>query len=222
MGNGLDGRRILWGVGSPRTMRAHWALHELSLPYECEAVSARGERTRTESFAALNPRQKIPVLQDGDFTIAESAAIIAYLAEAYGEEQRLVPAGGRARAQWLEWSAFICMELDATALYVIRRHVGLPQIYGEAPAAVEAARSYFVKQLGCVDQALRDERRYLMGDDFTTADILLGTCLAWAVKLEVPVCESGQAYLGRVTARAAYPKALAANAVRPEQTPAPK
>ena len=105
------------------------------------------------------------------------------------------------------------MELDATALYVMRRHVGLPQVYGDAPVAVEAARSYFVKQLGCVDQALRDGRRYLMGDAFTTANILLGSCLAWAIRLQARVCDSCHAYLDRVTAREAYPKALAANAV---------
>jgi glutathione S-transferase len=134
------------------------------LPYECEAISARGGETKTKKFSNLNPRQKIPLLQDGDFIISESAAIIAFLAETYGsKELRLCPTGHRERAQWLEWSFFICMELDATALYVIRRHIGLPDVYGEAPAAVESAKSYFVKQLGCVEQVLRDGRPYFDG-----------------------------------------------------------
>ena len=213
-------RRILWGVGTPRTMRPHWALHELSLPYECEAISARGGKTKTESFSVLNTRQKIPVLQDGDFTIAESAAIISYLADAYGGDAvRLIPAGRRERAQWLEWSIFICMELDATGLYVIRRHVGLPDIYGEAPAAVEAAKSYFAKQLGSVEQTLNDRRCCLMGDQFTTADILLATCLTWALRFHVPIDENSRAYLDRITAREAYQKALVANETRPEHDP---
>ena len=116
-------------------------------------------------------------------------------------------------------NGMICMELDATALYVIRRHVGLTHVYGEAPTAVESAKSYFVKQLGCVDQSLRDGRRYLMSDEFTSADILLATCLAWALRLQVPVCESCLAYLDRVTARDAYPGALAANGMLPGQIP---
>jgi hypothetical protein len=54
-------------------------------------------------------RYRIPVLQDGDFTIAESPAILCYLAETYGNANNvaLLPAVSRARAQWLEWSFFI-------------------------------------------------------------------------------------------------------------------
>jgi len=196
-------------------MRAHWALHELLLPYETEAIESRSGETQTSKFSVLNPRQKIPVLQDGDFIIAESAAIIAYLAEAYGSgNMRLVPAGQRERARWLEWNFFIAMELDATTLYVIRRHSGLAHIHGEAPTAVECAKSYFFKQLGHVDQTLRAGGPFLMGDAFTTADILLTTCLTWALMREVPVYDSCHAYLDRVTTREAYRKAAAANASR--------
>jgi glutathione S-transferase len=193
-------------------MRPHWALHELSLPYETESVCSRTGETQTASFSALNPRQKIPVLQDGDFTIAESAAIICYLAEAYGNASvPLLPTGRRARAQWLEWSFFITMELDATALYVVRRHTGLAQVYGEAPTAVDAAKAYFFKQLSHVDRALRAEGPFLMGTQFTTADILLTTCLTWALMRDVPIHENCRPYLDRVTSREAYQTAAAAN-----------
>ena len=74
-------KRVLWGAGTPRTMRPHWALHELSLSYETENIGSRTGETQTAQFLRLNPRQKIPVLQDGDFTIAESPAILCYLAE---------------------------------------------------------------------------------------------------------------------------------------------
>ena len=210
--------RVLWGVGTPRTMRAHWALHELSLAYETEAIGSRSGETQTVEFSTLNPRQKIPVLQDGDFTISESAAIIAYLAEVYGSENvRLVPAGQHERARWLEWNFFIAMELDATTLYVLRRHASLPDVYGEAPAAVECAKTYFFKQLGFVDQTLRLGAPFLMGDLFTTADILLTTCLTWAILREAPMHDSCRAYLERITTRPAYKTALAANAPRPER-----
>ena len=212
MADDPDGKRLLWGVGTPRTMRPHWALHELSLPYETENIAPRNGETHTARFSGLNPRRKIPVLQDGDFTIAESPAIVCYLAEVYSHAStRLVPAGPRARARWLEWSFFISMELDATTLYVVRRHRGLPQIYGEAPAAVEAAKSYFVKQLGHVDQTLRAGGPFLMGDEFTGADILLTTCLTWAMRQDVPLHDSCRVYLDRVTSREAYQTAAAAN-----------
>jgi glutathione S-transferase len=203
------GKRILWGVGTPRTMRAHWALHELSLSYETMPIRSRTGETQTAAFCALNPRQKIPVLQDGDFTIAESPAIICYLAEAYrsGSTPLLPAATNNARARWQEWNFFITSELDAT-LYVIRRHSGLSEIYGEA---VDAAKSYFLRQLRHADRVLCSGGPFLMGDEFTTADILLATCLTWANMRDVPIHEGCRAYLDRVTSREAYREAAAAN-----------
>ena len=73
--------RILWGIGTSRTVRAHWALIELNLPYKTEIIRTRTPDTETNVFKSVNPRQKIPVLQDGSLTIGESAAIVTYLAE---------------------------------------------------------------------------------------------------------------------------------------------
>jgi glutathione S-transferase len=70
---------ILWGVGTSRTIRAHWAMAELGLAYETRPIGARTGETQTAEYTQLNPRQKIPLLQDDDFCIGESAAIVAYL-----------------------------------------------------------------------------------------------------------------------------------------------
>ena len=86
------GDRILWGIVSSRALRAHWALIELELDYRTEPIQSRTGQTQGDAYTALNPRQKIPVLQDGDLTMSESAAIVAYLAERYGRPgHRLIP-----------------------------------------------------------------------------------------------------------------------------------
>ena len=209
--------RILWGVGTSRTIRAHWALRELGLAYEPRAIQARTGETKTAEYTAINPRQKIPLLQDGDITLGESAAIIAYLARTYStRERRLLPDTPASEAKWLEWCFFIVAELDSTSLYVMRRHGtirGLAHIYGSAPEVVQQAADYFRHQLTFVDAALRDGRSHLMGDQFTTADILLTTCLTWAKGYGVGVCESALPYLERTTARPAYVAAELANTV---------
>ncbi len=83
---------ILWGVGTTRTVRAHWALHELGLRYDMRPILPRSGETKTPEYTLLNPRQKIPLLQDRDLTIGESAAIVAYLAQKYpGSRESLVP-----------------------------------------------------------------------------------------------------------------------------------
>ena len=84
-------QRILWGARTARTLRAHWMLHELGLEYETRPIGSRTGETQTAEFSKLNPRQKIPLLQDGRITLAESAAIVTYLAETYGQASGLIP-----------------------------------------------------------------------------------------------------------------------------------
>jgi glutathione S-transferase len=152
-------------------------------------------------------------LQDGDFTIGESAAIVAYLSRAYSIPSRsLIPVGDRDFARWLEWCFFIVTELDSTSLYVMRRHRELGDIYGHAPEVVKQAAEYFQKQLQHVQASLRDQRKYSMGDQFTSADILLTTCLVWAIDYGVNVAEDALPYIRRTTSRRAYQKGLVANA----------
>jgi glutathione S-transferase len=79
---------------------------------------------------------------------------------------------------------------------------------------LESAASYFEKQLHHAEQALQDGRPFLVGGRFTTADILLTTCLTWAVSYRVPVTSACHAYLERITSRPAYRAALAANQPR--------
>ncbi len=202
----------LWGATTSRTMRAHWALRELGLDYRCQPIRSRSGETQTERFRAINRREKIPALVDGDFIITESAAIIAWLSAAHGTEATaLVPTDAKERARYDEWAYFIMTELDATSLYVVRRHLGLPEIYGAAPVAVDAAFAYFQRQIGSVAAAFDDGRTWLMGARFTGADILLTTCLTWASGLNQPLADSLVRYRDRATARPAYIAAVAAN-----------
>src|SRR5947209_13682307 len=204
----------LWGAGTSRTVRAHWAMHELGLPYTVKPIGPRTGETKTAEYTALNPRQKIPLLQDGDFCIGESAAIVAYLSRTYSTPERaLIPETQRDYAAWLEWCFFIVTELDSTSLYVMRRHSAnaLGPIYGVAPEVVAKAGEYFREQLRHVEVALADGRQFLMGDRFTSADILLTTCLDWAIAYDVGICENAHPYLERIQARPAYQAAKDAN-----------
>ncbi len=201
-------RLILWGAGTGRALRAHWALAELGLDYESRPIQPRTGETKTPEYTALTARQKIPLLQDGDFTITESAAIINYLSDTYGAETNtLVPSDTRERARCLECSFFIISELDAASLYVIRRHRYLPEIYGEAPQVCEQAAAYFGQQMRTVERQLAEDRPCLLGDRLTMADMLLSTCLTWAVSYGVPVDPRALAYNVRITDRAAYRQA---------------
>lgn len=216
---------ILWGVGTSRTMRPHWAMQELGLAYKTNPIGPRTGETKTAEYTKLNPRQKIPLLQDGDFCIGESSAILAYLSRTYSTPERsLIPDAARDQAAWLEWCFFIVAELDSTSLYVMRRHRAdaLGHIYGIAPEVVAQAGEYFRQQLRHVEVALSDGRTFLMGDQFTGADILLTTCLDWAIAYGVGICDNAHPYLERIQGRDAYQRALTANMPLAPITPAAK
>ncbi len=205
--------RVLWGAGTSRTIRPHWALHELDLSFTLRPILPRTGETQTAEFTALSARQKIPLLQDDGLVLTESAAIVTYLSDAYGQpHNRLMPTDPRTRAQCLEWCFFVISELDATSLYVMRRHGDLRHIYGEAPMANAAAAAYFQRQMRTVERALEDGRHYILGDRFCAADILLSTCVTWAVRYGVSIADAVAGYNQRATARAAYARALQTNA----------
>src|SRR5437763_168891 len=141
-------------------------MHELGLTYTTKPIGPRTGETKTAEYTKLNPRQKIPLLQDGDFSIGESAAIVAYLSRMYSTTERsLIPETTREYAAWLEWCFFIVAELDSTSLYVMRRHRAdaLGPIYGIAPEVVAQAGEYFRQQLrhvavGLADRGLIDRK----------------------------------------------------------------
>ena len=204
--------RILWGVGTSRTIRAHWALIELNLSYKTEIIRTRTTDTETAAFKSVNPRQKIPVLQDGTLTMGESAAIVTYLAESYSTEQvNLIPDNPKARAKYFEWMSFICMELDATSLYVLRRHWSLPEIYGDSPVANKASEDYFNRMITAADKLKNPKQKYLLETGFSGVDILMTTTLKWAIDYNQKIPNDFIEYLDHMVNRPGYIAALEAN-----------
>ncbi len=202
----------LWGVGTPRTMRAHWMLIELGLDYEMRPITSRGGGTRTEEFLALNPRHKIPVLRHGDLVIAESAAIITYLSEAFAvPDGFFVPREPVRRAKLNEWCSFMMMELDALSLYVIRRHLDLADEFGAAPNVVEAAKDYFTEQTGALFEGAVADHDTVMAEGMTVADILLTTVVDSALRRAIAVPEYLVRYLRPMIERPAYRDAFERN-----------
>jgi glutathione S-transferase len=202
---------ILFGVGTSRTMRAHWMLLELGLDYESRSVESRSGETLTEGSRRLNARHKIPVLQHGSLVLTESAAIVQYLNETFADPSEFhAPRDARGRAELNEWCYFIMTELDAGSLYVVRRHEALAPIYGEAATAVSAAKTYFLHNLGAMSPRI-DRAPYLFGEHLSAADILLTTCLDWAVASGLALPKQAADYRLRLSRRRAYQAALKQN-----------
>jgi glutathione S-transferase len=194
----------VWGVGTTRTFRVHWLLHELGLDYETRRIESRTGETLTDEYIRLNPKQKIPTLVHGDFVLSESLAIMRYLrrisaALPFDQYQRSAEGQG----VYDEWASFILMELDATSLYIVRRHRDLPQIYGEAPLAVSGAVEYFEKMMNAAAPRIGSDQ-FLWGSCFSELDILMAGTIEWARAVGVSLPTRAEEYHARVTDRDTY------------------
>jgi glutathione S-transferase len=195
----------LWGIGTTRTFRAHHALLERQIDYETVAIRTRTADQDLDDFNSVAVSGKIPVYQEGDLIIRESAAIVRYVMN------RNLPARSLVDQSFFDqWAFFIISELDATALYVLRRHEGLPEIYGASEEASRSAREYFDRQITGLSQALLDGRTHL-ADEFSELDILLISVLDWADFVRQPLPDAAKQYAEGIRQRQAYKDAYALN-----------
>ena len=70
-----DSQITLWGAGTSRTIRPIWIAEELGLRYKLKRIGPRTGETQTESYTLLNPKQKIPFLEDGSLQLSESVVM---------------------------------------------------------------------------------------------------------------------------------------------------
>ena len=148
-------------------MTAHWALAELGLDYRTERVRTRTGETETDAFTRINPRQKIPVLQDGDITIAESAAIVEWICANHAPE--MIPAAGtKAALEHLQLMHFA--EGSAMTPILLNLYVGR---LGEAGAPLQARiQQQLASHFGYMESILRPSGHFVL-DELSAADVML-------------------------------------------------
>lgn len=200
----------IWGAHTPRSLRPLWMAEELGVVYEHRPIAPRSGETKTPEFSRLNPRQKIPMLVDGEATLAESVAICRYLRDHYPGPNVFRPATPIDAAREDEWCCYILGEIDETSLYVMRRHGDLAEIYGGSETVVASCREYAGQHLTVAGELLGDGE-YLMAGGFGLADLLLVSCLDWALAYQVPVPGTLLSYRERIAQRPAYQRAMAIN-----------
>ena len=196
---------VLWGAGTMRTHRTLWLAEELGLDYEHRPIGPRTGETKTDEFLAINPRHKVPAMVHGDICLTESAAIMSYMTETFPVPDHVyVPVDALGRARLLEWCFFAMSELDANAIYSIRRHGDLVQEYGASPVAVRAAIAYFDHQLERMRERIVAAGPFLMGQKISIADILFMSCLDAAERYELALPGFLRDYRIRMRSRPAY------------------
>ncbi len=197
------------GIGETKDLRAQWALEELGLPYRVHALDHAGGECDGEAYGRISPFRQVPVIDDDGFVVAESAAVLLYLAEKAG---RLVPADVEGRTRVAQWcfAAVATVEPTLTCLDLI----GMFDPDRAATTLHEKTRELAGRWLGGVERRLAD-RRWIACADFTVADIMMAGVLRTIRKTDLmkPFPEL-TAYYARCFARPAWERTLGLYAER--------
>lgn len=196
----------LWGRRDSSNVQAvMWTIGELGLPVTRIDAGHRFGGNDTPEFLAMNPNGLVPVVRDGDGApMFESAAIMRYLAARYGKAP-FWPEDPVARApvdQWAEW-ARLNFAVPFTQ-QVFTPLVRTPSAERDN-AAIARSMAALAKPLGIAAARLA-RHPWLVGDDFTAADIQFGYMLYRYHELPVqrPDLPAITAYYERLCARPAY------------------
>ena len=203
------GRIFPEGVGETKDLRAQWALEETGLPYRVHALDHTAGELDGEAYRRLNPFRQAPVIDDDGFVVAESAAIVLYLAEKAG---KLIPADFQGRSRVVQWCFAAVGTVEPTlmcldVLAIFDSGKAAPQLHSEVPKLAH-------RWLSGVEGRL-EGREWLACADFTVADIMMAGVLRTIRKTDLMApYPRMKAYYERCFARPAWQRTLALYAER--------
>jgi glutathione S-transferase len=182
-----------------RSFSALWLMEEAGQPYERVLTDLSTGAQKKPDYLAINPMGKVPALKDGEATLGEAAAICAYVAERYPDARLAPPLGDPRRAKYLYWLFFAPSCVEPAIIQIFTK----VQVPASTAGWGEATQVFDV-----LDQAL-EKGPWLLGDDFSAADIAIGAGLNSAVRLfkMIPSRPSFDRYLDRCAARPAFQRA---------------
>jgi len=191
-----------FAYGQVRDLRARWALEEAGLPYKTRLLQ-QGDQDKSD-YRALQPFGQVPILQDGDFTLFESGAIVLYIGE---RSETLLPKDPVARAHATQW---LIAALNSIEPFLM--NVALIDLFYaneewaklRRPGAVDFAK----RRLDGLSKSLGD-KPFLDGDRFTAGDLMMTTVLRILKHTDVVTRDKRLAiYIDRCTARPAFKRAF--------------
>ncbi len=200
----------LYHAPQSRSIRPRWLLEELGVPHDLKVLSLQAGDQKNPEYMKLNPNGAVPTLVDGDLALWESGAICQYLADKFPEKKLAPPPGGTPeRAKYYQWIHYAMSGIEPPALTIFMHTMQLPEAE-RVPHQVEKAKTQLAAALKVVDDALAG-REWILGSQFTAADVMLGSTIAWAQMMGLVTDQTPNvaAYLGRCMSRPAAQKAMA-------------
>jgi glutathione S-transferase len=203
------GRIFPEGIGETKDLRAQWALEETELQYRVHALDHTAGELDGEAYSRISPFHQVPVIDDDGFVVAESAAVVLYLAEKAG---KLIPDDVQGRTRVVQW-CFAAVSTVAPTLM----DIDLLEMFDKDKAAHKlhaAVHKIADRWLGDVERRL-EGREWIACAEFTVADIMMACVLRDIRKTDrMTRFPKIKAYYERCLARPAWQRTLGLYAER--------
>ena len=178
----------LYGGARSRASLVQWYLEETGVEYEFVMLNMSLSEHLKDEYKAINPFGKVPGLEDGDFKLWESGAILLYVAEKYTQELQTP----EARAIAAQWVLFANATLG-------------PGVF------IEATREKEFPRLMEPLEAILSRQPFMLGDRFTVVDVAVGSYLFYIpamLQLDLSPYPAIAAYVKKLTERPAFKATL--------------
>jgi glutathione S-transferase len=188
----------LYAAPRTRSLSVLWLLEEIGVPYTLKRLDLDKAEHKSEAFLKLNPLGKVPTLVDDGTPLTERAAICTYLADKYAGGKLAPGIMELQRGEYLRWMFFSVgvMEVLFTAKFL---SLDLP--------ASQAPYGTFDEANALMDAAVA-KGPYLLGDQFTAADVMMGTMIRWGLMWELVAGPHLESYVKTLEARPGLQRAL--------------
>jgi glutathione S-transferase len=169
---------------STASMAPHIVLEELGCPFELLKIDREGGELNSMAYRRLNPNGLIPVLEDGDIVLYETAAICLHLADTHPESGLLPPVGTAERAHVYKWLSWLSTTLQQTLVVYF-----YPERWADQADAVIQVQTHAARKvrllLEQIDAQLASHQgQWLMGDTFGLTDIYAMMLCRWTRNIE--------------------------------------
>ena len=183
-----------------RSSIARWMLEEVGEPYAIKRLDLQKGENREAAYLAVNPMGKVPALDHDGVVITEAAAICTYLADTFPHAKLNVSVGDPRRGPYLKWLFFgpSCVEPAITDRAFPRKEEARPSTLGHGDYDT------------VIDVLAKGVARgpYILGDQFTAADVIIGSGLRWGMMFKlIPERPEFVAYGARLGERPALRRA---------------
>ena len=196
----------LYHTPQSRSVRPRWLMEEWGLEYQLVPVALFEGEGETDEYKKIHPLGQVPALEVNGDIMLESGAMCHWLTDSYDDHSLAPDIGDPARRQYEQWMTFSQASLEPLPWLAMLHARLLPEDQRVAEI-IPWANERVIPALVTLNDAMIG-KDYLLGEQFTTADIMIGSTLLWIPQMLVNFPEL-MVYAQRLKQRPAYQRAMA-------------